>query len=62
LRNFCAEPSAIFFFFLLRDNALGTKGSEGRWLKDDQIDSGEFVKNLNAMAYYVEARKKSMKP
>jgi hypothetical protein len=47
---------------LLRDNALGTKGSEGRWLKDGQIDSGEFVKNLNAMAYYVEAVGKSVKP
>lgn len=33
--------------------------SEGRWLKDDEIDAGEFVKNLNAMAWYVEARKKS---
>ncbi len=29
------------------------------WLKGDEIDSGEFVKNLNAMAWYVEARKKS---
>jgi hypothetical protein len=47
---------------LPRDNALGTKGSEGRWLKDGQIDSGEFVKNLNAMAYYVEAVGKSVKP
>ena len=47
---------------MLRDNALGTKGSEGRWLKDDQIDSGELVKNLNAMAFYVEAARKSMKP
>ncbi len=33
--------------------------SEGRWLKDDQIDAGEFVKNMNAMTTYVEARKKS---
>lgn len=33
--------------------------AEGRWLKKDEIDAGEFVKNLNAMAYYVEARKKS---
>lgn len=32
---------------------------EGRWLKGDEIDGGEFVKNLNAMAWYVEARKKS---
>ena len=33
--------------------------SEGRWLKGDEIDGAEFTKNLNAMAYYVEARKKS---
>ncbi|MBB5032839.1 pectate lyase [Prosthecobacter vanneervenii] len=33
--------------------------SEGRWLKNDQIDAGEFVKNMNAMTNYVEARKKS---
>jgi hypothetical protein len=39
--------------------AADSLDSEGRWLKDDQIDSGEFVKNLNAMAYYVEAAKKS---
>lgn len=32
---------------------------EGRWLKKDEIDAGEFVKNLNAMAWYVEAAKKS---
>lgn len=39
--------------------AVDSLDSEGRWLKDGQIDSGEFVKNLNAMTYYVEARKKS---
>lgn len=33
--------------------------SEGRWLKNDEIDSGEFVKNMNAMTNYIEARKKS---
>ncbi len=32
---------------------------EGRWLKGDEIDAGEFVKNMNAMTTYVEARKKS---
>ncbi len=34
--------------------------AEGRWLKKDEIEAGDFVKNLNAMAYYVEARKKSV--
>ncbi len=33
--------------------------AEGRWLKSDRIDGGEFTKNLNAMAYYLEAAKKS---
>ena len=33
--------------------------SEGRWLKNDEIDGSEFTKNLMAMATYVEARKKS---
>lgn len=42
--------------------ALSALDSEGRWLKDGQIESGEFVKNLNAMAYYVEAAGKSVKP
>lgn len=32
--------------------------TEGRWIKADQIDADEFVKNLNAMSTYVEARKK----
>jgi hypothetical protein len=41
--------------------AVDSLDSEGRWLKDDEIDSGEFTKNLNAMAYYVEAAKKSTK-
>ena len=39
--------------------AVGSLDSEGRWIKNDQIDAGEFVKNMNAMAAYVEARKKS---
>jgi PelA/Pel-15E family pectate lyase len=42
--------------------AADTLDSEGRWLKDDRIDSGEFVKNLNAMTYYVEAARNSAKP
>ena len=40
--------------------AADSLDSEGRWLKDEQIDGGEFTKNLNAMAYYVEAAKKSV--
>ena len=39
--------------------AIKSLDSEGRWIKDDAIDAGEFVKNMNAMTYYVEARKKS---
>jgi len=35
--------------------------SEGRWLKKDAIDCGEFSKHLTAMAAYVEARKRSGK-
>ena len=33
--------------------------SEGRWIKDDMIDAGEFVKGMMAMTNYLEARKKS---
>ncbi len=33
--------------------------SEGRWLKNDEIDGAEFSKHLTAMAAYVEARKRS---
>ncbi|MFZ2278741.1 MAG: pectate lyase [Prosthecobacter sp.] len=33
--------------------------SEGRWIKNDEIDGAEFVKGMMAMANYVEARKKS---
>jgi hypothetical protein len=33
--------------------------SQGRWLKNDEIDAGEFVKGMNAMTNYVEARRKS---
>ncbi len=39
--------------------AADSLDSKGRWLKGDEIDAGEFVKNLNAMTYYVEAAKKS---
>jgi hypothetical protein len=41
--------------------AVESLDSEGRWLKGDEIDSGEFVKNMNAMITYVEALKKSGK-
>ena len=41
--------------------AVAALDSEGRWLKGDEIDAGEFVKNLNAMTWYVEAAKKSVK-
>lgn len=33
--------------------------SEGRWLTNDRIDSSDFVRNLNALSYYVEAAKKA---
>lgn len=33
--------------------------SEGRWIKNDEIDCAEFVKGMNAMTNYIEARKKS---
>lgn len=33
--------------------------SEGRWMKNDEIDCAEFVKHMNAMTNYIEARKKS---
>lgn len=33
--------------------------SEGRWMKNDEIDCAEFVKHMNAMTNYLEARKKS---
>ncbi len=39
--------------------AADSLDSEGRWIKGDAIEGGEFVKNLNAMAWYVEAKKKS---
>ena len=42
--------------------ALSALDSEGRWLKDDQIDAAEFSKHLTAMAYYIEAATKSVKP
>lgn len=39
--------------------ALESLDAQGRWLKNDEIEAGDFVKNLNAMSYYVEARRKS---
>lgn len=39
--------------------AVGSLDSEGRWMKNDEIDCAEFVKHMNAMTNYVEARKKS---
>ena len=39
--------------------AVSSLDSEGRWIKDDAIDSAEFSKHLTAMASYIEARKKS---
>ncbi len=42
--------------------ALSALDSEGRWLKDDQIDAAEFSKHLTAMAYYIEAATNSVKP
>lgn len=38
--------------------ALSQQTPEGYWMKGDEIDAGEFVKHMNAMAYYVEAAKK----
>ncbi len=40
------------------NSALKAQQPEGYWLKDDEIDAGEFTKHMNAMAYYVEAAKK----
>jgi hypothetical protein len=40
------------------NSALKAQQPEGYWLKDDEIDAGEFTKHVNAMAYYVEAAKK----
>ncbi len=39
--------------------AADSLDSEGRWIKNDEIDGAEFVKGMNAMATYVEALKKS---
>ena len=41
--------------------AVKSLDAEGRWLKDGQIDAGEFVKNMIAMVTYVEAAGKSAK-
>jgi hypothetical protein len=38
--------------------ALKSQTEEGIWTKGDKIDAGDFVKHLNAMAYYVEAARK----
>jgi hypothetical protein len=38
--------------------ALQTQQPEGYWLKGDLIDAGEFVKHLQAMTGYVEARRR----
>lgn len=39
-------------------SALKTLDSKGRWIKDDLIDAGEFVKNFKAMSNYLEAVQK----
>jgi len=39
--------------------AVSSLDSDGRWIKDDAMDCAEFVKHMNAMTNYVEARKKS---
>jgi hypothetical protein len=38
--------------------ALENLNPKGYWSKDNQIDMGEFVKHLRAMAYYLEAAQK----
>jgi hypothetical protein len=38
--------------------ALRDQSKEGWWLKDEMIDAGLFVKNLNAMSAYIDAAKK----
>ena len=38
--------------------ALKSQTKEGIWMKGDEIDAGEFVKHMNAMAYYVEGANK----
>jgi len=38
--------------------ALETLNPKGYWSKDNQIDMGEFVKHMRAMAYYLEAAQK----
>lgn len=38
--------------------ALESQTADGIWMKGDEIDAGEFVKHMNAMAYYVEGAKK----
>jgi len=41
--------------------ALESLDEQGRWLKDGRIDGTEFTKNLNAMAYYVDAMRQAAK-
>jgi hypothetical protein len=41
--------------------ALEALDSEGRWLKDDRIDGAEFTRNLNALAYYLDAARQAAK-
>ncbi|MEN3943681.1 pectate lyase [Prosthecobacter sp. SYSU 5D2] len=38
--------------------ALKSQTADGIWMKGDEIDAGEFVKHMNAMAYYVEGASK----
>lgn len=38
--------------------ALETLNPKGYWSKDNEIDMGEFVKQMRAMAYYLEAAQK----
>jgi hypothetical protein len=38
--------------------ALSSQQPEGYWLKDDEIDAGEFVRHVQAMTIYLEGAKK----
>lgn len=38
--------------------ALKSLDSKGRWIKDDHIDAGEFVKHFKAMSTYLEGAQK----
>jgi PelA/Pel-15E family pectate lyase len=39
--------------------ALESRTADGIWMKGDEIDAGEFTKNMTAMAYYLEAAKRA---